>query len=328
MGLFIVAEISSNHMGDYQNAANMIVAAKAAGADAVKFQLYKPAEIAADEVIVSGPWKGQNYRTLYARGMTPWGWFPHLFKLAKDIGITMFVSPFSEEGVVYLEKLDCPIYKIASPEINHVPLIKACAATGKPLIISTGMATLAEIHMAEATARQAGAKDITFLHCISAYPAFPADFNLATLLRLHHFCFNVGLSDHSRDSTAAIAAVAMGACVIEKHFTLSHDNKGPDAAFSLDPDEFAAMVKACRDAYSAVGEVTFGPRRSEAESFQYRRSLWLKNDIKANEVVKAEDIAILRPNYGADPKCFDIFVGMKAARDLKAGTPLRRDCLK
>lgn len=328
MSLFIVAEISSNHLGDYHKAADMILAAVAAGADAVKFQLYKPSDIAANEVIKSGPWAGQSYRTLYARGMTPWGWFPDLFKLARSVGLVPFASPFSEAGVEYLEKLDCPIYKIASPEIVHLPLIRAAAATKKPLIISTGMATLDEIYAAEDAARKAGAVDITFLHCISAYPAFPADFNLATMVRLHHHCFNVGLSDHSRDNTAAIAAVALGATVIEKHFTLSHDNRGPDAAFSLDPSEFAAMVKACRDAYSSIGQVEFGCRLGEVDSFQYRRSLWLKSDIAEGEVVKAEDIAILRPNYGADPKCFDIFVGMQAARDLKAGTPLRRDCLK
>lgn len=325
---FIVAEISSNHLGDYHKAIDLIVAAKASGADAVKFQLYKPAEIAADEVIKEGPWAGQSYRTLYARGMTPMGWFVDLFKFARDIGIVPFASPFSETGVKFLESLDCPIYKIASPEIVHLPLIKACAATGKPLIISTGMASLSEIYAADCAARMAGAKDITFLHCISSYPAFAADFNLATLSRLKACGFHVGLSDHSLDNTAAIAAIALGAIVIEKHFTLSHDHKGPDAAFSLDPKEFAAMVKQCREAAQAIGKERFGCRDSEATSFQYRRSLWLKRDIAAGEVIKPEDIAILRPNYGAGPACFDIFVGMKAARDLKAGTPLNRDCLK
>lgn len=319
---FIVAEIGTNHNGDYNNVLDLIIAAKAAGADAVKFQTYEPAGIAADVAIPSGPWAGRSYHDLYSEGRMSWDWHKAAFEFARSIGIVPFSSPFSEDAVEFLEKLDCPIYKIASPEIVHLPLIAAAAQTGKPLIISTGMATLDEIYKAEDIARHHGATDITFLHCISSYPANPEDFNLETMVRLKHHNFHVGLSDHSLDSTAAIAAVALGAIVIEKHFTLSRADGGPDAKFSLEPAEFAAMVTACRTAAKAMGSVQFGCRESEKDSYQYRRSLWLVKDIKKGQRVTEEHLAILRPNYGANPMCFDIFVGMKARHDLPAGTPM------
>lgn len=325
---FIVAEISSNHLGDKHRALDLIIAAKNAGADGVKFQLYTPEEIAANVIIQHGPWGGRYYRGLYEEGQTPWEWFPELFYFARKIGIVPFASPFSERAVEQLEELDCPIYKIASPEIIHLPLIAAAAQTGKPLIISTGMASLAEIYNADETARCHGAIDITFLHCLSSYPADPADFNLATMTRLKHHNFHIGLSDHSLDSTAAIAAVALGAIVIEKHLTLSRLDGGPDAKFSLEPAEFKEMVKACRTTAKAIGTVEFGCRESEKDSYQYRRSVWLVKDVKKGEVITEDHLAILRPNYGANPAHFGIFVGMRARQNLSAGTPMQVEYLK
>lgn len=328
---FIVAEISSNHLGDYHRALDLIMAAKNAGADAVKFQLYTPEEIAADVIIESGPWAGRSYRGLYSEGCTPGEWFPELFEFARNIGIVPFASPFSVAAVEFLETLDCPIYKIASPEIIHLPLIAAAAQTGKPLIISTGMATLDEIYTADETARANGCKDVTFLHCISAYPAEPADFNLETMFYLSKFGFHVGLSDHSTGNVAAAAAVALGAIVIEKHFRLSiYDNglNGPDAEFSLDPDEFRELVQVCRATAKAMGKVEFGCRESEKNSYQYRRSIWLVKDVKKGDVIDETDIAILRPNYGAEPMYWDKIIGSKARYDLAANTPMLMEYLE
>jgi N-acetylneuraminate synthase len=325
---FIVAEISSNHLGDLHRAMDLILAAKNAGADAVKFQTYELDGIAADVMIESGPWAGQSYRGLYAEGRTSWDWHRKLFEFARNIGIVPFASPFSVEAVEFLEKLDCPIYKIDSPEIVHYPLIAAAAQTGRPLIISTGMATLGEIYEADDIARANGATDITFLHCLSSYPADPADFNLQTMVRLKHYNFHIGLSDHSLDNTAAIAAVALGAIVIEKHLTLSRADGGSDAKFSLEPDEFAAMVQACRAAAKAMGTVQFGCRESEKTSFQYRRSIWVVKDVKEGQVITADDIAVLRPNYGVAPCYWDKIVGSTAKYDLAANSPMLLEYLE
>lgn len=321
---FIVAELSSNHLGDKHRALDLIMAAKTVGADAIKVQTYECSEIAANVRIQSGPWEGMNYRALYRESCTPWEWHAELFAFARSIGIVPFSSPFSEAAVERLESIDCGVFKIASPEIIHLPLIAAAAQTGKPLIISTGMAELSEIYNADSVARAHGATDITFLHCISSYPANPEDFNLETMHTLKKHNFRVGLSDHSLSPVAAICAVALGATVIEKHFTLSRADGGSDAKFSLEPDEFFHMVKDCRAAAKAMGTVQFGCRKSEESSFQYRRSLWLKKNVKEGQVITEADIAILRPNYGANPACFDIFVGMKTRRDMKAGEPLNQ----
>lgn len=325
---FIIAEMSCNHLGDKHRALDIILAAKTAGADAIKFQTYTPETISANVKIESGPWKCLNYQALYNAGSTPWEWHEELFTFARSLGIVPMSSPFSESAVEFLDTLDCPIYKIASPEIIHLPLIAAAAQTGKPLIISTGMAELSEIYTADEIARAHGATDITYLHCISSYPAEPKDFNLETMVRMKNHEFHVGLSDHSLSNVAAISAVALGAIVIEKHLTLSRADGGADAKFSLEPAEFAELVKDCRAAAKAMGTVQFGCRDSEKDSYQYRRSLWLVKNVKAGQVITEDDIAILRPNYGANPSCFDIFVGMKAGQDLKAGTPLLANLLK
>lgn len=325
---FIIAEISCNHLGDKHRALDLIVAAKNAGADAVKFQTYAPGEIAANVLIESGPWVGRSYQELYLEGYTPWIWHEELFTFARNIGIVPFSSAFSVEAVARLETIGCPIYKIASPEIVHLPLIAACAQTRKPLIISTGMAELSEIYKADEVARMNGATEITYLHCLSSYPADPKDFNLETMSMLKKHNFHIGLSDHSISNTASIVAVALGAIVIEKHLTLSRADGGPDAQFSLEPEEFAWLVKDCRAAAKAIGTVQFGCRESEKSSYQYRRSIWLIKDVVAGQVITAEDLAILRPNYGANPMFFDMLVGMKARHDMKAGTPMLGDDLE
>ena len=325
---FIVAEISANHLGSFDNAVQLVRCAKEAGADAVKLQTYTPDEIAANMPITTGPWSGIWYHDLYTQAMTPWEWHEPLFDLIRSLGMVPFSSPFSERAVEMLESIGCPIYKIASPEICYHQLIAAAADTGKPLIISTGMATLAEIYNADSVATCHGAIDTTFLHCISAYPARAKDFNLATMVRMAHHNFKVGLSDHSLDSTAAAAAVALGATVIEKHLCLSRSAGGPDAKFSLEPLEFAAMVEACRHTKEAMGEVVFGCRDSEASSYKHRRSIWLVKDIKKGEIITEDHLAILRPNYGLPPAAWEDVVGKTARVDISLQTPLSMDMLK
>lgn len=319
---FIVAEIGANHGGSYQAAEQLVYVARDAGADAVKFQTYTPEGIAADVPIFSGPWSGRSYHDLYREAMTPWEWHEPLFELARRLGLIPFSSPFSVEDVERLESIKCPIYKIASPEIVHHDLIAAAARTHKPMIISTGMAELHEIYDAADVAERNGCKDLTFLHCISAYPAKSENFNLATMVRLSHHNFKVGLSDHSRNVTAAAAAVALGATVIEKHLCLDHGADTPDSKFSLTGGGFAELVRVCRETHAALGEVRFGCRPSEEDSFQYRRSLWLVKDIKEGEIITPEHLAVLRPNYGAKPCQWGNIVWKRAVTDMTAGTPI------
>ena len=325
--LMIVAEIGANHLRSLACAKSLVKAARQAGVDAVKFQTYTPEEISADVKIEHGPWRNYGYRELYAKGMTPWDWHRELFIYARSLGLVAFSSPFSVEAVHRLESIDCPIYKIASPEIVHLPLIAAAAKTGKPLIISTGMATLDEIYKAADHAYVNGCSDLTILHCLSAYPAKAEDFHMETMRRLLHHNFKVGLSDHSPGIVAPVMAVAMGASVIEKHITMSRNNGGLDSKFSLEPHEFGEMVKACRTAERALGEPTFGVRPSEKDSVQYRRSIWFVKDIKAGEVVTPEHIGILRPNYGVSPKYWNTVIGMVVGQDIKANTPVNWDSM-
>lgn len=325
---FIVAEMSCNHLGDYENAKAIIRAARYAGADAVKFQTYTPDEIAADAQIVYGPWSGQTYRELYAGAMTPWEWHATLFECVRKCGMVPFSAPFSESAVGMLESLDCPIYKIASPEIVHGKLIQAAARTQKPLIISTGMASIREIHGAYSYAVAAGGSDITFLHCISSYPANAEDFNMETLSALIKLGYKVGLSDHSLNSTAAIMAVALGATVIEKHLCLRRNLGGPDAAFSLEPYEFKQMVGAVRQAAAARGQVTYGCRESEKSSYHYRRSLWFVRDMVPGQPIREEDIAVLRPNYGIAPDQYSAIIGRRVKAAVAANTPVDLELLQ
>lgn len=324
---FIVAELSGNHLGRYDNAVKLIRAAKDAGADAVKLQTFFPYEMALNIPIKSGPWAGRTYIDLYRETMLPWGWHEGLFQEARDLGLIIFSTPFSLEGVARLETLDCPIYKIASPEICYQHLIVAAAKTGKPLIISTGMASVTEIYRAAAIATVNGCTDLTFLHCISAYPANAEDFNMRTVATMAK-AFKVGLSDHSLSATAAIMAVTLGATVIEKHLCLSRALGGPDAAFSLEPHEFHYMVDKCREAAAALGYTTFGCREAERDSYQYRRSIWTVRDIQPGQAIQAEDLAILRPNYGLDPSKWDSIIGVKAKMGIPAFSPMAMEFLE
>lgn len=323
-GPFIVAEIGANHCQSYSIAERLVYAARDAGADGVKFQTYTPEEISANVLIYGGPWDGKHYHDLYREAAMPWEWHEPLFELSRRIGLIPFSSPFSVEAVERLESINCPIYKIASPEIIHLPLIAAAARTRKPLIISTGMADLGEIYEAAEVAEQNGCKDLTFLHCISSYPAKTENFNLDTMVKLMHHNFKVGLSDHSRSNIAAIAATALGATVIEKHFKLRDGMNTPDAAFSLTPSRFECMADDCREAAAALGEVKFGCRPGEETSYQYRRSIWLVKDIKAGEIVTADHLALLRPNHGASPAQWCNIVGKQAKWDMPAG-PMHLD---
>jgi N-acetylneuraminate synthase len=320
---FIVAEIGASHNGSYSNAIRLIEAAHEAGADAVKFQTYLPEEIAVDVPIVSGPWAGRSYHDLYSEAAMPWVWYETLFGHARKLGLVPFATPFSEAAVKRLETVYCPIFKIASSEITHLRLIAAAAKTGKPLIISTGMASLAEILAARKVAKDNGATQITFLHCIAAYPAQPEDFNLNNLVFMKHAGLNIGLSDHSPGWVTAVAAVAMGAMVIEKHLVLDRANGGPDAAFSLNPHEFESLVWACRTAYAALGgKPMFGVHPAEKDSEQYRRSIWVVKPMKAGQVITESDVAILRPNYGLPPAEWDKIIGIPVTQDIEAVTPL------
>mgnify|MGYP001564626580 CR=1 FL=1 len=325
---FIVAEIGASHKGSLNEALRLVDVAKRVGADGVKFQTYTAKEISADVMLKSGPWAGRSYHALYAEGETPWEWHEILFARARALGLIPFSSPFSEAAVKRLETLNCPIYKIASPEIVHLKLIAAAARTHKSLIISTGMASKKEIIRAHDTAVTNGAKDIVFLHCLSAYPAEAKDFNLCTMQELKDSGLRIGLSDHSLSPIPAMLATAMGAEMIEKHLTLSRADGGIDAAFSLEPTEFAAMVKACHMAADMVGAVPFLRPASEATSRQYRRSIWLVKPVHAGEILTEEHLAILRPDYGVEPHCWDKLIGKEVNTDLVANTPMSWTYLK
>jgi N-acetylneuraminate synthase len=326
--VFIVAEIGANHRQSYDEAERLVHIAKECGADAVKFQTYTPKEIAVDVPIVNGPWHGRSYHELYKQGSMPWKWHRPLFKLAREIGLVPFSSPFSEDAVHRLESIDCPIYKIASPEIGHHHLIAAAAQTGKPLIISTGMAELTEIWDAVNTAQENGCNDLTLLHCLSSYPALARNFNMETMRRLQHMDFKVGLSDHSLDNTAAIMAVTMGATVIEKHLLRNRFGDSPDSAFSLEPYQFSEMVRAVRLTEAAMGDVVFGPRPGEETSLQYRRSIWVVKAARAGEEITEEHLAVLRPASGVKPYNWDKLIGMRFTKDVSPCTPMSWDLVE
>jgi N-acetylneuraminate synthase len=323
-GLYFIAELSGNHLGDINRAKSLIDLAIASGANAVKLQTYTPETIAADVMIESGPWAGRSYRDLYKEAALPWEWHEELFDYAEDRGITCFSTPYSLEAVDFLETLNCPIYKIASPEITYLDLIGRAAITHKPLIISTGMASVSEVSRAIRTARSYGAGEITLLKCVSAYPAMPQYFNLRTLQHMKNTFIGCtfGLSDHSLGSAVAVAAVALGARIIEKHFTFSREEGGPDAAFSSEPAEFRAMVSDCQIAYSALGTASYGPTDSEVVSMQYRRALWVVRDIAPNQVITERDVEVLRPAKGIAPENYSRVIGRTTCRAIKAGTPL------
>jgi len=333
--VYVIAELSANHNREFDRAARIVQAAKDAGADAIKLQTYT-----ADTITLRSDkkyfqigggtlWDGRTLHDLYAEAGTPWEWHSRLLGLAKDIGLDFFSSPFDHSAVDFLEGLNVPAYKIASPELVDLPLIEKVASTGKPMIMSTGMATRDEIQEAIDSARSAGATQIVLLKCTSAYPAPPGMMNLRTIPELARtFGVPAGLSDHSLGIAVPVAAVALGACVIEKHLTLSRADKGPDAAFSLEPQEFKAMVDAVRVAEAALGDPQIGPAKGEDASRAFRRSLFVVEDMKGGEMFTEKNLRSIRPANGLHTRHMLDIMGKRCARDVERGTPLTWDLVK
>jgi N-acetylneuraminate synthase len=325
---YIIAELSGNHNGDIERAFRLMAAAKAAGADAVKLQTYTADTITIDHdgpgfVIEGGLWHGRRLHELYQEAQTPWNWHAALFARGRELGITVFSTPFDSTAVDLLESLDAPAYKIASFEMIDLPLVQRAAATGKPLIMSTGMANLGEIAESVAAVHEAGGRDLALLHCVSGYPSPPEDANLRTIAHLADaFDVPAGLSDHSRGIGVAVAAVALGATVIEKHLTIARADGGPDSAFSLEPDEFAALVDNCRIAYAALGRVDYSRQASERDNAAFRRSLYVVRDIAAGEPFSEDNVRSIRPGYGLAPKFLPEILGRVARQPIARGTPL------
>lgn len=325
---FIIAELSANHNGSLDKALTLVDAAAEAGADAIKLQTYTPDTITLkcdrpEFRLAKGPWAGRTLHDLYAEAMTPWEWHAAIFQRASERGLTAFSSPFDPTAVAYLEELEVPAFKIASFEIVDTPLIARAGQSGKPLIISTGLADLGEIERAVGTAREMGVP-FALLHCISSYPAPAEDSNLLTMPHLSKtFGCPVGLSDHTEGHAVAVAAVALGASIIEKHLTLARADGGPDADFSMEPDEFATLVQASRTAWLALGAVDYGRKPSEEAASQTRRSLYVVEDIAAGATLTEQNIRSIRPGQGLAPHMLPTLLGRKAARDLKRGEPLR-----
>jgi len=325
---YVIAEMSGNHNGDIARAYALLDAAKAAGADAVKLQTYTADTITIDHdgpgfTLQGGLWHGRTLYDLYREAHTPWAWHAPLFARARELGLHIFSSPFDATAVDLLESLDAPAYKIASFEIVDLPLIRRVAQTGKPIIISTGMASLGEMGEAVAAAREAGSTQIALLHCTSGYPTPPEEANLATIPHLAAaFGTVVGLSDHTPGHAVAIAAVTLGAAIIEKHFTLARADGGPDAAFSLEPDELSALVDGCGVAAAAVGSTRYDLSPSEAGNIALRRSLYVVADIAAGELLTEQNVRSIRPGHGLPPKHLPAVLGRRAATGLKRGTPL------
>jgi len=330
--VYCIAEVSANHNQDFAQAARIIEAAKNAGADAVKLQTYTAdtITIASDrkEFRIGGGtlWDGRNLHDLYGEAYTPWQWQPRLKKVAEDLGMDLFSSAFDDTAVDFLEKMGVPAHKVASFELVDIPLIQKMARTGKPLIISTGMASAEEIQEALQTARQAGATQIALLKCTSAYPAPAEEMNLRTIPEMaRRFGVPVGLSDHTMGVAAAVAAVTLGACIIEKHLTLSRATPGPDSGFSLEPHEFKTMVEAVRTAERALGEVHFGVSENEEASRAFRRSLFVVEDVKRGETFTEGNVRSIRPGYGLHTRHLGEVLGKRAVRDIERGTPLSWD---
>jgi len=330
--VYVVAELSANHNQDFEQAVRLIQACKESGADAVKVQTYTPDTITIRSdrecfQIGGGTlWDGRTLYELYGQAYTPWDWQPKLKRVADDLGLDFFSSAFDATAVDFLENMAVPAYKLASCEVVDIPLLQKMSRTGKPLIISTGMVTLAEIEEAVVTARQAGAGQIALLRCTSAYPALPCEMNLRTIPELaRRFEVPVGLSDHTMDIAVPVAAVALGACIIEKHLTLSRSLKGPDSAFSLEPAEFKAMVDAVRVTEKALGEIHFGLTDSERSSRVFRRSLFVVRDVRQGETFSEENVRSIRPGHGLHTRHLPQIVGKHASRDIERGTPLSWD---
>lgn len=330
---FVIAEMSANHNNDINNAFKIIEMAKEQGADAVKLQTYRPDTITLDcnsdeFTIHGGPWDGRTLFSLYQEAFMPWEWHRPLFDHAKKIGITIFSSPFDSTAVDLLEDLNTPAYKIASFEAVDLPLIKYAASTGKPMIISTGIANAEEIQEAIEAAQESGCKELAILHCVSGYPAPSEDYNLRTIVDMQErYGLPTGLSDHTLDNTTAIASVALGACIIEKHVTLDRSGGGPDDSFSLEPAGLQELCTGALTAWKALGRVHYECKPSEKANSQFRRSLYFVSDIKAGEIITEDHVKSIRPGFGLAPKQLPSVIGKIAAQDVVRGTPVSRELL-
>ncbi len=325
---FIVAEMSGNHNQSLQRALEIVTAAAAAGAHAVKLQTYTADTITLDvstsEFVISDEsslWKGSTLHDLYTRACTPWQWHAPIVEHARSLGVQCFSSPFDESAVDFLESLDVPAYKIASFENNHLPLIRRVAATGKPVIISTGMASVEELDEAVDAARSAGCRDLMLLKCTSTYPASPENTNVLTIpdMRARFGC-EVGLSDHTMGIGTAVAAVALGASLVEKHFTLRRADGGVDSAFSMEPHELAQLVTETERAWRSIGTVSYGPTAAERGSLAFRRSLYVAEDMRAGEAFTARNLRVVRPAGGLHPRYYEELLGRRVSRDVRRGT--------
>jgi pseudaminic acid synthase len=327
---FIIAEMSGNHNHSLDRALEIVEAAANAGAHALKLQTYTASTMTLnlehkDFYIEdqSSLWKGNSLYKLYEQAYTPWEWHKPIFDRCRELGLIPFSTPFDETSVDFLETLDVPFYKIASFENNDIPLIRKVASTGKPMIISTGMATVAEVDETVTAARDAGCKDLVLLKCTSTYPATPENTNILTIPHMKDlFNCQVGLSDHTLGTGVAVASVALGATVIEKHFTLSREDGGVDSAFSMEPEEMKSLVIETERAWQALGKVSYGPTDREKASLKFRRSLYIAKEMKAGETLTKENLRAIRPGYGLAPKYYDLLLGKKINQDVKMGTPV------
>ena len=333
---FVIAEMSGNHNQSLDRALAIVEAAAKAGAHALKLQTYTADTMTLDidegEFYIEDPnslWKGASLHKLYQLAYTPWEWHAPIFKRANELGMLAFSTPFDESAVDFLESLNVPCYKIASFENTDLPLIRKVAATGKPMIISTGMASVAELDESVRTAREAGCKDLILLKCTSTYPATPENTNIRTIPHLRDlFGTEVGLSDHTMGTGVSVASVALGATVIEKHFTLSRAEGGVDSAFSMEPAEMASLVLESERAWQALGRITYGAASAQEEKSKvYRRSLYISRDLKAGEILDATSVRAIRPGLGLAPKFIDMVMGKAVKLDVKRGTPVSWDLL-
>lgn len=332
---FIIAEMSGNHNQSLERAMEIVEAAAKTGAHALKLQTYTADTLTIDvkegDFLIKDPkslWNGRNLYELYQSAYTPWEWHKPLFDRARDLGMIPFSTPFDESAVDFLEGLGVPFYKVASFENNDIPLLKKVASTGKPVIVSMGMATQEEMQLTVTTLRESGCKDFVLLKCTSSYPATPENTNLMTIPRMRElFQCEVGLSDHTMGVGAAVASIALGVRVIEKHFTLRRADGGVDSAFSLEPDEMKSLVTETERAFLALGQVQFGPTNSEKESRQFRRSIYFVKDLPAGHTITKDDVRIIRPGFGLQPKHIDDVLGRITSKPVRRGTALAWDLL-
>lgn len=332
---FVIAEMSGNHNQSLERALEIVEAAARSGAHALKIQTYTADTMTLDlderEFHISDPnslWQGTSLYKLYQEAYTPWEWHEPIFRRARELGMIPFSTPFDETAITFLESLDVPCYKIASFENTDLPLIRKVAATGKPLIISTGMATVAELDETVRAAREAGCRDLVLLKCTSTYPATAANTNIRTIPHLRElFGCEVGLSDHTMGVGVSVASVALGATVVEKHFTLNRADGGVDSTFSLEPAEMAALVLETERAWQALGQVSYGPTAAERKSLQFRRTLYITEPLQAGDVLTTANLRAIRPGLGLPPKFLEQFLGKKVVRDVPRGTPLGWDLI-